>query len=580
MFTMLIKRLNKNKGFEIMTENRFRDDQAKNMMIKADNLNCYEFFLKATEIYGDYDAYQHMDKRGKRSELIAEIEALAVYFKKELKLKRGDAYTIFTPTNVESIVAFYALNKIGVIVNFVHPLLPDEVLFETIKESGSKGIMVLGLIGLKQHNVEAVNKTGLPILLCRCSDYASPVKKAAAGLGEALLEKILKYRDATLYEDVIKKYMGRTVEGEKNNGDDIAVFLNGGGTTGKSKTIKLTSKAINENVHALGYIDHIIDPGEEGEIIILPFFHAFGLVVAMHMTMCNAARIIPMLQFDGKLVVKLYKKNRISGIVGIPAMFKKLYHTPGFDGPHLSNTRMMFAGGDDLSPAFLQEFNDMLEKNGTSARLRQGYGLTEVGSVCCANTNWTNKDNSIGLPLAGVRMQIWDDDHKEVPDGTVGEIVIAGPTIMEGYLTADGPKDAGLYYDEEGTPWVCSGDLGYRDEDGFFFFSGRKKRVIIISGYNVYPVDIENLMDTLSFIKESCAVRGISAEGKPIVKLFVSLKTKGDEEDYRRQITEACEKNLSKFSVPREIEFMDELPHTPLEKVDFMALEKIACKKN
>ena len=560
-----------------MTENRFRDDKSQNMMIKAENLNCYEFFVNATEQYGDYDAYQHMDERGKRSELLRQIDALAYYFTNDLGLKRGDAYTIFTPTNVESIAAFYALNKIGVIVNFVHPLLPDEVLFETVRESKSKGIMVLGLIGLKQKNVDAVNKTGLPILLCRCSDYASPAKKAAAGAGEALLEKILKYREPTLYKDVIKKYDGKKVEGIKNNGTDVAVYLNGGGTTGKSKTIKLTSKAINENVHALGYIDHILDPGDEGEIIILPFFHAFGLVVAMHMTMCNAARIIPLMQFDRKLVVKLYEKNRISGIVGIPAMFKKLYNTPGFDGPHLKNTRLMFAGGDDLSPAFLSEFNAMLDKNGTKARLRQGYGLTEVGSVCCANTNDTNKDNSIGIPLAGVTMAIWDDNCKPVPNGTVGEIVISGPTIMEGYLTPDGPVDAGLYTDENGVKWVRSGDLGYMDDDGFFYFAGRKKRLIIISGYNVYPVDIENLMDTLPFIKESCAVRGFS-EGKPLVKLYVSLKEKGDEEEYKKAITEVCEKNLSKFSVPRVIEFMDELPHTPLEKVDFMALEKLAAE--
>lgn len=563
------------KGNDNMAANKFRDDECPNTMIQADNLNCYEFFLKATEIYGDYDAYQHMDEKGKRSDFINHTEALASYFSKELGLKKGDVYTIFTPTNVESIVAFYALNKIGVIVNFVHPLLPDEVLFETIKESGSKGIMVLGLIGLKQHNVEAVNKTGLPILLCRCSDYASPLKKTAAGVGEAALEKILKYKNAVLYKDVIRKYSGRTVPTVTDNGNAVAVYLNGGGTTGKSKTIKLTSKAINENVHALGYIDHIIAPGEEGEIIILPFFHAFGLVVAMHMTMCNAARIIPLMQFDRKLVVKLYENNRISGIVGIPAMFKKLYHTPGFDGPHLKNTRMMFAGGDDLSPAFLKEFNDMLDKNGTKARLRQGYGLTEVGSVCCANTNWTNKDNSIGVPLEGVKMAIWDENQKEVPNGTVGEIVISGPTIMAGYLTPDGPEDAGLYYDEDGTPWVLSGDLGYKDDDGFFFFSGRKKRVIIISGYNVYPVDIENLMDTIPNIKESCAVRG-EKDGKPLVKLYVSLKSKCDEEALRNEIVAACEKNLSKFSIPREIEILDTLPHTPLEKVDFMALQKRA----
>ena len=174
-------------------------------------------------------------------------------------------------------------------------------------------------------------------------------------------------------------------------------------------------------------------------------------------------------------------------------------------------------------------------------------------------------------------MAIWDDDCRPVPNGTVGEIVISGPTIMEGYLTPDGPKDAGLYTDENGVKWVRSGDLGYMDDDGFFYFAGRKKRLIIISGYNVYPVDIENLMDTLPFIKESCAVRGFS-EGKPLVKLYVSLKDKGDEEEYRKIITETCEKNLSKFSVPRVIEFMHELPHTPLEKVDFMALEEMSAE--
>ena len=544
-------------------------------MIESKNYNCYEFYLAATEKYGDYKQAQHMDEMVMRSKFICDTEALACYFKKDLGLKRGDVYSIFVPSDIESFTAFYALNKLGVIVNFIHPLLPDEALIETVKESGSKGIMVLGLLGLKQHNVDAVNSLGLPILLCRCSDYASPAKKASAGMGEALLEKILGYKNATLYCDVVKKYEGRTVEGCVNNCDDIAVYLNGGGTTGKSKTIKLTNKAINENVHKLGYIDHIEDPGEEAEIIILPFFHAFGLVVAGHMALCNAARIIPLMQFDAKLVLKLYKNNKVVGIGGIPNMFKKLYNTPGFDGPHLKNTRMMFVGGDDLSPAFLEAFNGMLERNGTSARLRQGYGLTEVGSVCCVNTNWVYKDGSIGKPLEGLRMEIWNDDHKEVPIGEVGEIVISGSTMMEGYLTDDGPKDAGIYYDEEGTPWVLSGDLGYRDEDGFFYFYGRKKRVIIISGYNVYPVDIENLMDTLPFIKESCAVRGTTAEGKVLVRLYASLKTKGDEEEYKKIITDACAKNLNQFSVPREIVFMDELPHTPLEKVDFMKLEKM-----
>ena len=149
-------------------------------MIESGNYNCYEFYLAATEKYGNYDQAQHMDARITRTEMIRDIEALAAYFTNELGLKRGDAYTIFLPSDIESIVGFYALNKIGVIVNFVHPLLPTEVLMETIVESKSKGIMILDLLSKDflthdkgRDHVDAINKSGLPVLLCHCSDYAS-----------------------------------------------------------------------------------------------------------------------------------------------------------------------------------------------------------------------------------------------------------------------------------------------------------------------------------------------------------------------------------------------------------------------
>ena len=163
-------------------------------MIESGDYNCYEFYLAATEQYGNYKQAQHMDQIVMRSEMIRDIEALAAYFSKELGLKRGDAYTIFLPTDIESIVGFYALNKLGVIVNFVHPLLPTEVLLETIRESRSRGIMILDLLAkdFREHDkgrdhVEALNKTGLPVLVCHCSDYASPIKRFAAERGEEYL---------------------------------------------------------------------------------------------------------------------------------------------------------------------------------------------------------------------------------------------------------------------------------------------------------------------------------------------------------------------------------------------------------
>lgn len=550
------------------------DEFSWEQAIETENMNCYEYYVKSTVQYGEYDALQHMDQRIKRSEFIRDIEALAAYFYYEKGIRKGDVYTVFCPTNVESLVAFYALNKIGAIANFVHPLLPTDKIIGYLKMTKSKGVMLVGLLA-KDHTAE-LNKLGIPVLVCHVSDYASPIKMLAAGTGEDILQKVVfkKYKNAQLYKDVMKRYRGKHVHDAPTAvGTDIAVYLNGGGTTGKSKTIKLTCKNINEVVYKCGYIDAIQVPGEEAEIIVLPFFHAFGLCLAGHMALCNAGRLIPLMQFNAKLVVNLYKKNNVIAMVGIPNMFKKLYHTEGFDSKYLKNTRMMFVGGDDLSLSFLKDFNDMLEKNGTSARLRQGYGLTEVCAPCCANTNWDNKDGSIGLPFHGIRMEIWDDDCHEVPNGTVGEICVAGSTVMDGYLTEDGEEHAGLYFDEEGTAWVRSGDLGYKDDDGYFWFAGRKKRLIIISGYNVYPVDIENTIDALDYVRESCAVQGKYENGKPYVKLYVSLlNDNGDYEAYKQEICSLIEKKLSEFSVPREIIFMEDLPHTPLEKVDFMKL--------
>ena len=552
-------------------------------MIEAQDYNCYEFMRAATvqyePEYGDFRAANHMGKDLKRSEFFDDIESFTAYLQLQLKLKRGDCISIVCPTNVESLVGFYSANRLGVITNFVHPLLPTEQIEELIVQSKSKAVMILDIL-VKDH-IKMLNKLGLPVILCRCSDYASPLKKIAAGTGETILEAILpKIDHCSTYWSILHDYRGKRAKVLERNGSDIAAYLNGGGTTGKAKTIKMTGHAMNAEIEMLGYIDEIKIPGEEAEIIILPFFHAFGLVTATHMALCNAACVIPLMRYDSKLVVKLYKKYKVVGLMGIPNMFKKLKNAEGFDGPHLADTRMMFVGGDDCSPAFMEGFNDMLDKNGTKARLRQGYGLTEVCAVCCVNTNWVNKDGSIGKPLHGIRMECWDDNCKQVPTGEVGEICISGPTIMDGYLTDTGEEHAGLYFDEEGTAWVRSGDLGYVDEDGFFYFAGRKKRLIIISGYNVYPVDIENLIDKLPYVMESCAIKGTTDQGKPFVKLYVSLKKDGDEEKYKEEIIQLCKDNLDQFSVPRAVEFRKDLPHTPLEKVDFMALQKEEDEKN
>ena len=541
------------------------------MLPSADNYNCYEYLKVCTQIYDDVYMMQHFGAKYLRSEIFHDIDALSSYFQNDLKLKKGDVYTVFMPTTVQSIISIYALNQIGVIVNPVHPLMSSEYLKDVMIETNSKGVMILDILSKK--HVETINQMGLPCLVCCSSDYSKGIKRFGTKTGEKILKCIYpKLKNTTYYRDAIKTHDNFVPV--KNNGDDIAVYLNGGGTTGKSKTIKLSSKALNELVQRVSVLDEIHIPGEEAEIIVLPMFHSFGLCLGVHMAICNSARLIPMMQFDAKLFNKLMRKNLVVGVMGIPSMFQKLMKEKHFDGPWLKNIRLMFCGGDDVSEKFLNEFNSYFEKWGAVGRLRQGYGLTEVASVCCTNTNTDNRKGSIGKALDGVRIEIWDDYHKKLPAGEIGEIVVSGPTAMSGYFSPDGPDDLGLYTDENGEKWVLSGDLGYQDEDGYFFFSGRKKRLIIISGYNVYPNDIEKKVGELDFIKEVCAVQGWQGD-KSIVRLYASLKTSGDEEEYKEKIRSVCVENFSKFYYPKEIIFMKELPQTPLMKVDFMKLSQM-----
>ena len=541
------------------------------MLKSPENKNCYQYLRECTEIYDDVYMMQHFGVKYYRSKIFSDMDALAGYFQKEMGLKRGDVFTIFMPTTVQSIIAFYALNSIGVITNFVHPLMSTDFLKEQLEAVGSKGVMILDLLA-KDH-IKTINDIGLPCLVCCSSDYSEGYKKYGCKFAEGLVKKLYpKYNKSYYYKDAIAK--GIKPDQVKDNGDELGAYLNGGGTTGKSKTIKITSKSINELVWRVSDLDEIKAPGEEAEVIVLPLFHCFGLCIGIHMAMCNSARIIPMMQFDAKLFVKLMKQNRVAGFVGIPLMFQKLMREKGFDGPHLKNIRVMFCGGDDVSDGFIDEFNSYFEKWGATGRLRQGYGLTETNSVCTTNSNEDFRRGSVGKALRGVTVELWDDNHKPVPNGEVGEFAISGPTIMEGYHADGEADDYGIYTDENGKKWVLSGDLGYKDDDGYYFFSGRKKRLIIIAGYNVYPTDIEKVVGELDFINECCAVQGWD-NGKSMVRLYASLRKSGDEEEYKRIICETCDSNFSKFYVPRDIIFVDELPQTPLMKIDFMKLTKV-----
>lgn len=538
-------------------------------MLRPSNQSCYLYFKQCTEDFGSYFVAESFGNMITRKRFLHDVDAIAGYLDKS-NIKKGDVVTIFLPTVVQSFAAFYAVNKIGAIANIVHPLTPANVLGEMLDETDSKAIFLLDI--LSEPYKSTLEKRNILTIMCSNSDYVG-----------GLVKPVFKIYEKTKVRadiDVSKKISYSTVthlsfiaKAVENNGSDDAVYLHGGGTTGKSKTIRISSNNLNALAFKLSFFDSPHAPGEEFSLIVLPLFHAFGLGVAMHFSMCAGFTCIGMPKFTADKAIKYIKKYNVTYILGVPNMFRKMLDDSSFDGPHLKKLRLLWAGGDTVSENFLNTFNSKLQKWGSKGKLLRGYGLTEVTSVCTANIPSAYKENSVGRPLAEIDVQIWNEKKKPLPPNTIGEIVVSGDTVMNGYFNSE---DSGVYTDRKGKRYVLSGDLGYLDEDGYLYFTGRKKRLIIISGYNVYPNDIESKVTALPYVDEACAVQGY-LDGKPIVKLFVSLSEPVfSEDEVVLKIKEYCDKTLERFSRPTFVTIMDKLPRTAMGKVDFMKLTDMA----
>lgn len=553
-------------------------NHSKYYLTKPQEQSCYEYMLECYKRYsediGEYDAFivpiANVESTTSMSTFINDIEKFAAFINAQ-GLKKGDVFTVFLPTCAHAAIAFYAFNKLGIIVNFVHPLTPADALCEIMEVTKSKGILILDLFA---KSFESVLKDNFSIV-CSTSDYCDGTALQYALYNEAQNAYIPNFDSVTKYKDILSMSLPKA-ETVKNMGKSDAFYMHGGGTTGKSKTIILSSYCFN----SLAYKYYLIDPEHDLKtahcFAALPCFHAYGLIAGIHYAISNCYKPIMMPKFEPKQANELIKKYNIVEILGVPKMFQKMMEEDNFDNPGLKNLMVVSAGGDVVPDSCIDKFDACLEKHGSIARLGRGYGLTEMCGAATSNNGAAGpyKKESTGYPLDGITLQIWDDNANEVPRGTIGEVCLTSDIIMNGYLPDGIITDSGIYYDGNGTPWIRTGDMGYVDEDGFFYFSGRKKRIIIIAGYNVYPATIEEKIDELPYISEVCAVQGYDSKtGKPLVKLCVSLANKEDDPDeIIEKLKVFCNEKLEGYSIPRKFEVLDLLPRTKMEKIDFLKL--------
>ena len=546
-------------------------------LVKPADESCYEYLKKCYEkisedIGEDYTAFvtpvADAESETSIKRLFYDIEKMSAFLCSE-GIKKGDVFTAFLPTCGHAFTAFYAVTKIGAIVNFVHPLTPVAQLKEIMVHTNSKGIFLLDLFADAYKEITESYLT----VVCSISDFCDGKALQYARYNEMKNAHIPQNDNVRIYSDILKLGLPQA-EDIKNPGKNDAVYLHGGGTTGKSKTIIHSNYAFN----FLAYSMYALDPEHSYEnaysLCVLPCFHAYGLGVSMHYALCNAYRPIMVSKFDPVQANELIRKYRVLEILGVPNMFRKLVEAENFENEGLGNLMVVSGGGDFIDTEFVDMFNKKLADHGSPAKFSRGYGLTEMCAVCTSNSDMKYyKNSTVGLPIYGTVIEIWDEEGNKLPCGEIGEIAVTGETIMNGYLPDGDISDSGIYTDKNGIRWVKTGDLGYLDEDCHLIFTSRIKRIIIISGYNVYPATVEEKIKELDYISECCACQGYDEKGKPYVKLVVSLSDKSaDEEEMKEKIMDFCKANFEGYGCPRKIFIMENLPRTKMDKIDFIAL--------
>lgn len=537
--------------------------------------SMFDKVVQIAEKYPDQVAFDFMGKPTTYRHLVKEIERCAKALK-TIGIRENDCVTIAMPNCPQAIYMFYAVNLVGGIANMIHPLSAEKEIEFYLNESKSVTAITLDQFYHKFESVRA-NTNVVNIIIASVKDELSKPVRAGYMLTEGRkIRKIPKDAPVIRWKEFMKLsnhcfYQYRV----QRAGSDPSVVLYSGGTTGTTKGIVLT----NRNFNALGQqviaANPMFRPGDK-MLAAMPLFHGFGLGVCIHSMLSQGGRCILVPRFTAKSYAKLIVKYRCNFIAGVPTLYEALLRLPSMEGADLSCLKGVFSGGDSLSVELKKKFDAFLYDHKATIQVREGYGTTETVTACCLTPPHMFKPGSIGVPFPDTYIKIVEPgtDH-EVPYGEEGEILLAGPTVMKEYMNHPEETAKTLRTHDDGETWVYTGDLGTMDSEGFVYFKGRAKRMIITSGYNVYPGQIENILDAHEKVQMSCVIGVPDPYKMQKVKAFVKLVPGVDPTGAtKEELMAYCKKNIAKYAMPYDIEFRDDMPKTLVGKVAYRVLEE------
>lgn len=528
--------------------------------VNVNEFSCItEIFEGFVKRFADRPAFTCLGQTMTYAELDEKSGAFAAYLQNETDLQAGDRIAVQLPNILQYPVVVFGAMRAGITVVNTNPLYTEREMEHQFNDSGAKALVVLANFGDKVERV--LPKTGIKhVIVTQVGDLHSPVKRT-------LINSVLKYvkkevpafsiPNVTPLRAALSKGKGQSFKSVPMNADDIAVLQYTGGTTGVAKGAMLTHGNLMANMaQAYGVFHQIMDEGVETVICPLPLYHiyAFTMHCMVLLQTGNHSILIPNPR-DIPGFIKTLQKTEFTGFVGLNTLFVALCAQEDFRALDFSKLKLTVSGGMALTKAAFDEWKAV-----TGCEVAEGYGMTETSPVVSFNPTTRIKQGTIGMPVANTACKVIDEEGNELPLGEAGELCVKGPQVMKGYWQR--PEATAETMTEDG--WLKTGDMAVICDDGYLKIVDRKKDMIIVSGFNVYPNEVEDVVVSHENLVEAAAIGIPDEKSGEAVKLFA---VRNDPALTEKDVIAYCRENLTAYKVPRVVEFRDELPKTNVGKI-------------
>lgn len=551
----------------------------KNLMSDIPNCTMYEFVSKVARNKHNSNAIYYLGTKVSYNKMMDNIDIVAKGLT-DLGIKKGDIVTLAIPNTPENVYCIYALSKIGAIANIIDLRMCSADLKKAIEETDSKvfigsSVFLENIVSADLKNVDRIIISSPSDSLMKPLKYLYDMKNKCALPDD---DKYMKWND--FFNKSKKSTSIVKIGGEAES--PVCMFHTSG-TTGKPKSVILTNK--NLNTFPVEYKNSFVDL-QDGDKFLnqMPSFLAYNAAMGMHLPLGLGLNMVMLPDYNPKEFVKNVTKYKINHVVAGPADCYNFLEVPL--ASDLSFIKTVASGSDKINETQKAEIEKALQSRNSKSRIIEGYGMTEVSSGATTEITQVPSKNTIGVPLPKMTVAIFDPEtNEEKMYNEDGEICITGPTIMKEYFNEPEETANIKFFDYDGKTWIHSADIGSMDENGFIYFKGRVKRVIIRhEGFKIFPVELERVIEKHPLVENSCVVGIPDLENgrgyKPIANIVLKGEfTKEEEQLIIEEIKDLCEKNLGERYRPQDYLILPELPLTPVSKIDYRKLEEIDAEE-